>query len=67
MCVMLFASLQSNSQTWKPNPKYVASKTEKKENTTHYQCYGTTKKGERCKRSVKSDHTFCYQHVSQSN
>lgn len=66
VCVMLFAYLQSNSQTWKPNPKYVKADTAKHEKLT-FQCYGTTHKGERCKRHVKADHSYCYQHITQSN
>ncbi len=70
--VLLVASLliaiKSNGQTfkanhWTPNSKYVAAC--KVDTTKKYQCWGTTKKGERCKRKVNTEHSFCYQHATQ--
>lgn len=31
-----------------------------------YQCRGITKKGERCKRKVKTENAYCWQHKSQA-
>lgn len=69
---LLFAfmllAIKSTGQDWKPNPKYIAPKdtAAAARPVYKYQCYGTTKKGERCKRKVEKDHSFCYQHANQA-
>lgn len=65
--LMLLASLKSNSQTtWTPNKKVMhKTDTTAGSNEKKFQCWGTTKKGERCKRKVETDHSFCYQHAGQ--
>lgn len=45
--VLVLMGLGVNAQTWTPNKKYVKAEKAKKEKGV--QCYGTTKKGERCK------------------
>lgn len=65
---MLLALTQSTTaQTWTPNPKVV---TGKKETAKGVQCYGTTKKGERCKMHGQPDKTgkyFCRFHKYQQD
>lgn len=65
--IFLFVSFAANCQVWTPNPKYVAAPrdTTRKAQEKKYQCWGTTVKGERCKRKVIADHSFCYQHAGQ--
>lgn len=67
VALSIFAASKAHSQTWQPNPKYVKSTRDStsKASETKYQCYGTTAKGERCKRLVNADHSFCYQHKEQ--
>lgn len=67
--LVLIMSGSAMGQTWVPNttkPKHVASQNE-------VQCWGTTSKGERCKRQVSPEHGtkdaaghwYCYQHAKQ--
>ena len=65
LALFIFAALSTSAQTWTPNQKFVkqAKATSVK---ASYQCYGTTQKGERCKRHVKADHSFCTQHANQA-
>lgn len=51
-----------NYNQWHPNPIYI-----RKDSLiyTKYQCWGTTAKGLRCRRSVKCDHCYCVQHEKQ--
>jgi len=57
----------THAQTWTPNPKYTKSAKDsaKTAGKAQYKCWGTTKKGERCKRKVTGPHSFCYQHTNQ--
>ena len=66
--IFIFVSFAAHCQTWTPNPKYVAAPRDStsKAPEKKYQCWGTTKKGERCKRKVLTDHSFCYQHSEQT-
>lgn len=66
--IFLFVSFAANCQTWTPNPKYVAAArdTTCKAQEKKYQCWGTTSKGDRCKRKVMADRSFCYQHTEQA-
>ncbi len=51
---------------WKPNVKYIASKQDSAKAKKYVNvCWGTTKKGERCKRKVEFIRGFCWQHVEQ--
>ena len=61
----LVIAYKSQAQTWKPNPKYIKENEKTTGQGKEFQCYGTTKKGERCKRKVNADHCFCYQHANQ--
>lgn len=60
--IMLITSICSKAQTWQPNKKYVQA-----EKKALFQCYGTTKKGERCKLHVKTDGSFCHLHIKQKS
>jgi hypothetical protein len=67
LVAILCATYYCNAQIWTPNPKYIKGA---HQDTTgraqnKFQCYGTTQKGERCKRTVKADHDFCHQHATQ--
>ena len=64
---LLITCYAANCQTWKPNPKFTSQRATKTTDTTKakFQCWGTTKKGDRCKRKVNADHSFCYQHTNQ--
>lgn len=57
------AAPKRNYNQWYPNHIYI-----RKDSliSTKYQCWGTTAKGLRCKRSVKYDHGFCSQHQNQN-
>lgn len=56
------AAPKRNYNQWYPNPIYI-----RKDSliSTKYQCWGTTAKGLRCRRSVKCDHCYCVQHEKQ--
>ena len=54
----------SAQTTWKPYHNNKPDSTTI--GTGAYQCWGTTKKQERCKRRVKCDKCYCYQHQYQS-
>lgn len=65
---MLFLAIKSNGQTqWTPNKKFVKQTAQDSSRSPKklFQCYGTTQKGERCKRKVIAEHSFCYQHSNQ--
>lgn len=62
---MLLASLKSNCQVWTPNKKVIQKSDTTTKSKKEFQCWGTTKKGERCKRKVAADHSFCYLHAGQ--
>ncbi len=66
--IFLLVSFAANFQTWTPNPKYMAAPrdTTNKAPEKKYQYWGTTKKGERCKRKVSAEHSFCSQHQAQA-
>jgi len=57
----------ATAQAWQPNPKYVKSAKDSTRASVkaEFQCYGTTQKGQRCKRHVTADHSYCYQHQNQ--
>ena len=57
---LVLCSTMTQGQTWTPSTKVHVTDT-----SAHYQCWGTTKKGERCKRMVKCNHCYCYQHEYQ--
>lgn len=64
---LLLLAIFAKAQDWKPNPKYIKQRTQ---DTSHahkkqFQCYGTTQAGNRCKRKVETDKTYCYQHANQ--
>lgn len=68
LLVALLIIVKCSAQTWSPNPKYI--KTQKGPNpgtapAQKFQCWGTTQKGERCKRKVDSARAYCYQHTNQ--
>lgn len=46
---------------WTPNPKYVTTPLTK----LKYQCMGTTKQGNRCKKGVQSEGEYCKMHQYQ--
>lgn len=64
---LILASIVANGQTWQPNPKYIKHDTAKTAGSAkkQFQCYGTTQKGERCKRKTEADRSYCYQHQNQ--
>jgi len=67
IAALCFGISETHAQAWTPNKKYIKAKdTSKPATTSKYQCYGTTQKGERCKRHVPQDHGFCYQHIEQA-
>lgn len=69
LLALLIGTYKANSQTWTPNPKYVKGAKDTQPGSqvkpAKFQCWGTTTKGERCKRSVVNQHSFCYQHEKQ--
>ena len=63
-CIACFSPI-ANGQEWKPNPKFV---TAKKDKVASQQCYGTTKKNERCKmkgQPGKDGKYYCRFHENQ--
>lgn len=65
--VALIAGIKCTAQeAWKPNPKYIKTRdAAQAHQVKQFQCYGTTQKGERCKRKVSTDKSYCYQHAGQ--
>lgn len=65
ICSLICGTCQA--QTWQPNKSVIKAKKDsvKPDNTKRFQCWGTTQKGERCKRNVLSNGDFCYQHQTQ--
>lgn len=55
---LLTAASAAYSQTWIPAKQATVKK-------QSYQCNGTTKKGERCKRHVTTSGGYCYQHAAK--
>lgn len=66
---LLIAGIRCHAQSWTANKKYAKADTQtaNKANKAQFQCWGTTQKGERCKRKVMADHSYCYQHETQKS
>lgn len=70
---LIIIGYNASCQTiWAPNPKYIkkAPDTGSQVNNIKgigkmYRCWGTTKKGLRCKRGAAVNRGFCYQHSAQ--
>ncbi len=63
--VLIFGYNVAQAQDWKPNPKFVKDTAHHK--TVGSQCYGTTKKGLRCKQHGQptNGRYYCRFHVNQ--
>ncbi len=65
--LLLIASFSlSGCQRIQPNVEAQATVKTKESKDVHY-CAGKTKAGDRCKRHVKNDGGYCYQHAQQSS
>lgn len=75
---LILATLAAHAQIWSPNKKVIAATAKdtnkaKPGQTPKVQCWGTTKKGERCKHQCNPEtatkdaagHSLCFQYANQ--
>lgn len=64
LLVLITLSVQAQVPSWKPNPKYIATK--KVNKVPSHQCMGTTTKGLRCRNKIADPkQTMCRVHQNQ--
>lgn len=64
---LILAYRSKGQEVWKPNTAVTrkAQGDSTRQVKALFQCWGTTKKGERCRRKVECNKCYCYQHADQ--
>lgn len=67
IAALVYASKCRGQEVWKANTKYTskAQVDSLRQVKASFQCWGTTKKGDRCRRKVECNKCYCYQHADQ--
>ncbi len=60
-----YGKTHAQQAAWKPNPKYIKTRTDSTRQAKKYQCTGTTQAGNQCKYKSNKPNFRCHWHINQ--